>query len=273
MAQWRNVTEMEFIKIIVLAAVQGITEFFPVSSSGHLVLLQNIFNLDSPGITLEVMLHTGTLLAVLVVFRKDIVKLVLGFFHSLGLISGKNGYEKLAWLVIAANVPAGIVGVLFKDSITPFFESVRWVPVFLIITGLWLFAGKFFKREDIGIKNLSFGQSVIIGISQMVAILPGISRSGATITTGMFLKMKREDAAKFSFLIMLPAVAGATLMELPGLGGLSGNFQFMIVGMLTSFFVGYLSLRVLLKMITACKFHYFAYYCVIVGVAGLILAG
>ena len=259
---------MELLKIIILAVVQGITEFFPISSSGHLVLLQNIFNLNPPGITLEVFLHTGTLLAVLVVFRKEIIKLAQGFFHSLGLISGKNGYEKLAWLVIVANIPAGIIGILFKENIEVIFGSVKLVLVFLIVTGLYLFAGKFFKTEDIEIKNLSFLRSVIIGISQMVAILPGISRSGATITTGMFLKMRREDAAKFSFLIMLPAVAGATLLELKNLGGVSG---IMIVGMLISFFVGYISLKVLLKMITSYKFHYFAYYCIVVGVAGLIL--
>lgn len=263
---------MNLIEIITLGALQGFTEFFPVSSSGHLVLFQNIFNINQPGITLDIFLHTGTLLSVTVVFRKDIVKLINGFLRSLNLKKNeKTGYEKLAWLILIANIPAGLAGILLKDKIEVFFQSSYAVFVFLIVTGVYLFVSKFSPKGKLDMKNLNLPKSILIGIGQMVAILPGISRSGMTITTGMFLKLTRKDAAKFSFFIMLPAVAGATLLEAVKLDMASVNILALVTGIIMSFVSGCVAIKILLKIIQNYKLHYFSYYCILAGVAGILI--
>ncbi len=271
---------MELLEIILLAIVQGLTEFLPISSSGHLVLFQDIFNISFEGITVEVFLHTGTLLSVIVIFRKDIIKLFKAFFYNLGIIRGeKTGYERLIWFIIIANIPVGIVGVLFKDKISEYFFADSFkVYIFLIITGMYLFLEKmkFFKKakqspaDDIKLKDISLFRTIIIGLSQMIAILPGISRSGTTIITGILLKIKREDAAKFSFFIMLPAVGGATLLELLKLDAKFNYFN-MAVGFLISFIVGCIALKILLSIVKNYKLHWFGYYCILVGIIGLLL--
>jgi len=257
------------IKVIIMGIVQGLTEFFPVSSSGHLVILQDLFMFNPPGVSTEVFLHAGTLLAVTAVFYKDIIEVIKGFFSSIGLYKKKNGYEKICWMIIIANIPAGIAGVFFKDSIENFFASSRAAYVFLIITEIYLLVGSLIKNEEITIGRVGFRQAFIIGISQMFAILPGISRSGSTIITGKILKLKPEDAARFSFLIMLPAVGGATLLELKDFSAASVSAGAMIWGVITSFVIGFLALKILLEFVKEYRLHYFAYYCFALGFFGL----
>ena len=262
---------MELIKIITLGIVQGLTEFLPVSSSGHLVIFQNIFNVSEPPLTIDIFLHAGTLLAVFVVFRKDILKLLIGFVSSLNIFKRETtGYGKITWLILAANIPAGIVGVFFKDKIELFFHSTYLAFIFLIVTGIILYFSKFCKTGKFNLKNINLPKSIMIGLTQMISILPGISRSGITITTAMALKIKREDAAKFSFFIMIPAVAGATLLEILKISELSVNFIEVALGMLASFITGYFAIKLLLKIIKSYKMHYFAYYCIVIGILGLI---
>jgi undecaprenyl-diphosphatase len=262
---------MEIFKIIFLGIVQGLTEFLPISSSGHLVIFQNLLKLESPAMTVDIFLHTGTLLAVIIVFWEDIVKILLGFIKSLNFKSkDENPYGKLAWLIVLANIPAGVVGVLFKDQLEHIFMSNRFVYFFLIFTGAYLYLSKFCKEEKADIKNVGIGRSIIIGISQMFAILPGISRSGMTITTGMLTKLKREDAARFSFFIMLPAVAGATLLEIKDMNPGAINIFELLAGVLAAFISGYIAIKILLKLIRDYKLHYFSYYCVILGILGLL---
>ncbi len=261
---------MNLIEIVISGVIQGFTEFLPVSSSGHLVIFQNIFKINQPGITMNIFLHTGTLLSVIVVFRKDIMKLITGFFKTLK--KEKTDYGKLSWLILAANIPAGVVGILFRDNIEKFFTSSQSVYIFLIITGMFLFLSKFCRNDKLDIKNLTLLKSLIIGIGQMAAILPGISRSGITITTGLLLKLKRQDAAKFSFFIMLIAVAGATGLEITKLDMASINIAELITGIFISFITGYIAIKILLRIVRNYKLHYFSYYCISVGIIGILLS-
>lgn len=260
---------MNLPEIVLLGLVQGFTEFLPVSSSGHLVILQNLLQVDQPGITLDIFLHTGTLLSVVVIFRKDIIELVRGFLGSFNKkYVDKTGYRKLAWLIIAANVPAAFAGILLKDSIEGLFSSSRSVSMLLIVTGIILFSGKFFRTEKKDMKGLGLINAVIIGIGQMLAILPGISRSGTTITAGIMLGVRREDAARFSFLLMLPAVAGATLLEIIDMTAVSAGIIEILTGMTVAFVSGYFAIKFVFKLVSSLKFHYFGYYCI---TAGMIL--
>ncbi|MDA3792604.1 MAG: undecaprenyl-diphosphatase UppP [Elusimicrobia bacterium] len=257
---------------IILGIVQGLTEFFPVSSSGHLIIFQNAFGMKEAGIYTEVFLHTGTLLAVVVVFYRDIIDILKGFLSSFGVFTESVKYKKAAWFLILANVPAGLVGIFFKEFIENLFSGNYIVYILLIVTGLVLFAGRYFKAEKYDINNMGWLKTVIIGISQAVAILPGISRSGITITTGAFVGLKRSEAAKFSFLMMIPAVAGATLLEIlefKNLPGSSINLFELGAGVIASFIVGYIALKLLLAVVKNYKLHYFAYYCAALGLTGL----
>lgn len=260
---------------MLLGFIQGITEFFPISSSGHLVILKQVFGVQSPGVTLEVFLHTGTLLSVIFVFYREIWLLIKGFLNSIGISSEleKKEYKKIFWLVILANIPVGIIGVFFKEYIEMFFKSSGFVFQFLIFTGLYLLLGRLVRKEIAKLKDISVLKSLIIGISQVLAVLPGVSRSGITITTGKLLNIDRNDAARFSFLIMIPAVAGATLMEVLELNLSASQISYMILGMLVSFVTGYIALKILLKIVKNYKFYYFSFYCILVGLTGIIFIG
>lgn len=259
---------MVFMQMIILAIVQGVTEFLPVSSSGHLVIGQAIMDLKEPGVTLEVMLHFGTLLAVLVIFRKDIIGLIKGFLGSLGL-GEKHPYGRLAWMVLLASIPAGLVGILFYGDLMVFFDNARFAYIFLIVNGLYLTSNRFFSGGNIKLPSTGALRAIVIGLSQAISMLPGISRSGTTITTGILLKMDSKDAARFSFLMMIPAVGGATLYEAMGIKGLDTSFLLLSGGIILSFLVGYLAIKILLKVIMARKLHYFGYYCILAGILGL----
>ncbi|MFH1416096.1 MAG: undecaprenyl-diphosphate phosphatase [Elusimicrobiota bacterium] len=261
---------LQIFNIIILGAIQGLTEFLPVSSSGHLVIFQNFLDMGAGGMTLDIFLHTGTLAAVIVIFRKDIMELMRGFLSSVRITkTGSPEYVRLFWLVIAANVPAGIAGVFFKDYIELFFAGGRYVYIFLIITGGVLFLNRFVRAEGFEMGRLRLGRSVVIGIAQMFAILPGISRSGMTITAGLLLGLKREDAVRFSFFLMMPAVLGATLLEILEFSALAISVPELIIGMSVSFITGYGAIKLLLWTVKKSRFHLFSYYCVFAGITGL----
>ncbi len=260
---------MNFIQMFILAAVQGVTEFIPVSSSGHLVIVQALMELKEPGVTLEVMLHFGTLLAVIVIFREDIMGLIKGFFGSLGL-GKKHPYGQLAWMVLLASIPAGVAGLAFYGNIAAFFANASFAYIFLIINGVYLTVNRFFDGGQIKLPDTGPLRAIIIGLSQAISMLPGISRSGTTITTGILLKMDREAAARFSFLMSIPAVAGATLYEARGIRELDSSILLLAAGIVISFIAGYIAIKILLKVILAKKLHWFGYYCLLAGALGLI---
>ncbi len=267
---------------VILALVQGVTEFLPVSSSGHLVIVQRLLpGFEQPGILLDVMLHFGTLLAVVIFFRRDIHQIIRVIFGRGAAFSDKDvlddddqppqpGPRLILGIVLACAVTAP-VGLLLEGVVAVMYESVRLVGSMLLITAVllaladWLSRGRPGKDQDPGP-----GRSLIIGLAQGLAVLPGISRSGATICIGMLLGVSGPVAARFSFLISLPAVGGATLYQVlkhrQALAGFSGE-QILpyVLGPLVAAISGYFCIRVLMWMVRGHRLSVFAVYCALAG--------
>ena len=251
---------MNIIDIVILGILQGITEFLPVSSSGHLVLAQYILGIESPGNTLEILFHIGTLFSVFYVFNKDIKSIVISL--------NEKPTQKLVIYIIIATIPAVIIGLIFKSHIINLFSSIVPVGYALLSTGAILTLSINFKNKN---KSLSYLYSLLIGLAQAVAIIPGISRSGTTIAISMLMGIPPKEAARFSFLLSIPVIIGAGLLgslELESYGLLTPKF--IITGILTSFIVGTLSLKILLKILEVGKFHFFGIYCVIAGIVAVL---
>lgn len=255
------------IKVSILAVIQGIAEFLPISSSGHLVIFEKILNLDKfDNVQMNVVLHAGTLLAILVFYYRKIFELLT-----------KKGM-KLIPVLIAASVPIGIIGVSLKATglDDKLFENL-FIPAFgLILTGFLLIFGRKENDAPYEMNEISYGKAVLIGFSQALAILPGVSRSGSTISSAMKTGMNKEDAATFSFLLAIPAIGGASFVEAAshfakeGLDFSKSHPHHLLLGFFISAVVGYFSLRILLKILQKGKLAYFAYYCFFV--AACILA-
>ena len=242
---------------LILGSLQGLTEFLPISSSGHLVIGQHILGLSLPGNIFEVLVHMGTLCSVLVVFKNDILDMIFNFS------SVKN--RNLILAVIIGTIPAVIVGLSLKENISLIFDNISAVSFNLIITGVWLILTKWSVEKNRSLNSVS---GFIIGCGQAVAIIPGISRSGTTIGMAMFLGISPEKAARFSFLLAIPAIAGAGLLtaldvETSSLQELS--FPVILTAFLSSFLVGWASLRWLLRLISKGKFYWFGVYCLSIG--------
>ncbi|MDO5851533.1 MAG: undecaprenyl-diphosphatase UppP [Methanobacteriaceae archaeon] len=269
---------MDILSAIILGAVQGISEFLPISSSGHLVLIQQLLGVQT-GLAFDTILHLGTLVAIFSFFWKDILRLIGGFIGSLKDITEgnfkkgiqKNVSKKFAWLLIIGTIPTGILGILFKDAIETVFRGTIFVGVFLLITGIILYYSQRHSSGKITTKEMSFTQSIIIGICQGLAIFPGISRSGATIASGLCIGLEREYAARYSFLLSIPAVMGAGLIQIKDIVSLDMSITALIAGFISSIIFGYYSIKLLIKMIKGWSLDIFAYYCWIVGILTIIL--
>lgn len=242
---------MNLIQAALLGFVQGLTEFLPVSSSAHLVLFQSFMpGFTQPGLLFDVVLHGGTLVAVIWYFRKHLLNLS----------------PKMASLLILGTIPAGLAGVFLNDFFEGLFTSTRTLGYELIFTGFINLAIDRWQNNKQEKKEPSFIDSLIIGIFQAIAIIPGISRSGATIFGALFRGVKKEDAAIFSFLLSIPAIGGAIVLEAVDVKSVSDiNLMNYLVGFIISLIVGYLSIKVLLRFIVENKFKYFAYYCFALG--------
>jgi len=246
------------IDVFILAVVQGLTEWLPISSSGHLVITQKALGLNLP-LIYSVMLHVGTLIVVLTVFRKDIADIIKAVV--------KRDFEteegKLALFIVVGSVPTAIIGFIFHDFFESLFSNLPAVGLALLITGALLFL----SEKRLGNKKMSITDSLLIGLSQAIAIIPGISRSGVTISTGLLRKIDKKTAFKYSFLLSAPAIAGATVMESKQLA--LGNIDLipLLLGTIVSMIVGYASLKLLQKIVMSEKIHLFAYYCWTVGLA------
>lgn len=247
----------EIVMSIILAIVQGLTEWLPISSSGHLVLFQNILNYN-PGVPFDVALHFGTLMAVFVYFGKDIVDIIEELLK--GNIKSKNG--KLGLNLIAATIPAAVIGFLFKKYFETAFTSLWVVAIGFGITGLTLLIASigFNKKDEINYKN-----SFLIGIAQAIAIFPGISRSGSTIATGMLTGLDEKSAMKFSFLMSIPVIFGAGILEI-GNERLSSN---LIWATLVAFIIGLATIHFLLKFVSKDKknLRWFALYVILLSLS------
>jgi undecaprenyl-diphosphatase len=238
---------MDYLQAIILGVVQGITEWLPISSSGHLVVFQKLFGINPP-VFFDILLHVGSLLAVLIYFRKDILA-----------ITRKN----FAYIIVATGV-TGVIALIIKEPIKALFSNTSLVGVAFIATGLLLLATKFFKgREDLQIKH-----PILLGIAQAAAILPGISRSGATISAGIISGADKEKIAKFSFLMSIPAIIGATIIEWE-IGAV--DLLPTILGISAAFVSGYLSIDLLMKLIRKNGFWKFSIYLFLIGAITLLL--
>ncbi len=268
---------MELWKAIIVGIVQGLAEFLPVSSSGHIVLTQYLLGIrevgaeHQPDLSFEIILHLGTLVSVLIFFRKSLWRLTLSLFNS----ELKEDRMMILWLGVAT-VPAVIAALLFKD----FFDSAPGKPVFvsslLIVTGLVLFVPRFLKgrASKVGLKS-----SVIMGIGQAFAILPGISRSGSTIAAGLVSGVKAEKAAEFSFLMSIPAIAGGFVLTLKDQIEETGSLGHAlkscfngpyVAGAIAAGIVGLFAIYVVMGAVKRGKLEYFSYYCFAAGIAGMI---
>jgi len=267
---------MQIIYAILLGLVQGLTEFLPVSSSGHLVLFQHFFQKSSTGndISLEIFLHFGTLLAVIVFFRNDIMDLIASLFHwnkTLDYQKHSRNRMIIVYLVISTFC-TGIIYVLFGKRIETVFAKPLFVAIMLSITGVIVFLSDLVKKTEIPLSGMGMMRSIIIGLGQGIAMLPGISRSGTTIATALYCGVKRADAARFSFLLSIPAILAANMSEVKVISGLQGNMLISyILGALAAFVSGYLVIGVLLRLIRACKLKYFAFYCWFISVLSITL--
>ncbi len=249
------------IEVLILAVIQGLTEWLPVSSSGHLVITQKILGLNLPPIY-SVMLHVGTLIVVLTVFRKDITDIIKAVIKR----DFKTQEAKLALFIAVGSVPIAIIGFVFHDIFESLFSNLPAVGLALLITGGVLF----FSEKRLGNKKIGTLDSLLIGLAQAIAIIPGISRSGVTLTTGLLRKIDKTTAFRYSFLLSVPAVIGATLMESKDL--IVGNVDLapLILGATISMITGYASLKLVQKIVMNEKFHLFAYYCWTIGTAILL---
>ena len=246
---------MDFLDALILGILQGITEFLPVSSSGHLVIGQKLLGINVPGNAFEVILHIGTLMSILVVFWPDI--------HS--LLNDIKDYQTRTYIftLLLGTMPAIIVGLSLKDQIALMFDNVHFVALALIVTGIILISSKWFLNKK---SDLTLIKGFNIGLAQALAIIPGISRSGATICTGLMMGLSAEEAARFSFLLAIPAIAGAGILTAMDIDKISLGMDVMTVGLLSSFLVGWGSLKWLLNLLKKGKFHWFGVYCLLLGI-------
>ena len=270
---------MDIIQAIIIGLVQGLTEFLPVSSSAHLIFAQQFLGVTEPSLAFDVLLHLGTLVAVVGYFFKDIVRMIIAFFKSLtDIVKGRfkseikrDPYKKLAWFTILATIPVGIAGIVFDDLVESLFTGITLPAFFLLITGCLLFASQRMNTGKINIDEINWKEALILGCGQACALLPGLSRSGTTIATGLFLGLDKEFAAKFSFILSIPAILGAAVYQLKDVSGGSVELTAWIAGFLVAVISGYFAIKFLLKLIQERSLDVFAYYCWIVG--AIILVG
>lgn len=245
---------MSFGQIVFLGILQGLTEFLPISSSGHLVLTQKAMGLKEAPLAWDVFLHLGTLLAVLIFLRKAIWQLTLGVFQKSGVVERKT----LVALLIAT-LPAAGLGFLFKNQIFNFFSSEKMVGVGFLITSFLLLSTKWSRPGKVIIDQLSLKQTLLIGLAQALALMPGISRSGATIVLGLWVGLTPHKAFTFSFLLSIPAILGANLLEIKDLSSLP-SFNLALIGSLVAAIFGFLALKILKKVLLSEKLYLLAFY-------------
>ncbi len=259
---------MSWFQVFFLSIVQGLTEFLPVSSSGHLVLFQKIFGLEPP-VLFDVFVHVGTLGAILFYFKRELKKLIEGIFKK------ENKSLYFLFLIVVGTIPAVIVGLLLEKRIEVIFDSFRLVGISLLITGLLLLLTNIFKDKLKKGKVVSsnWKDALFIGIFQALAILPGISRSGATISAGLFRRFGRDLAFKFSFFLAIPAIIGALILQIPDLVSSSSYLiNQALIGMVIAGIVGFFALKILRKVLVSSKLHIFAIYCLLLGVGVLLFS-
>jgi undecaprenyl-diphosphatase len=251
---------MELLKALILGLVQGLTEFIPISSSGHLVLSKHFLNFsESTDMSFEIFVHLGSMIAVLVFFRREICDLILS------VVQYKNpnyseGRKIVLWLFVAT-VVTGVFGIVFKEVFETLFNNPLFSAITIGITGFILYFSDKIAEKKLDIAQLNINKSLMIGLAQAIAITPGISRSGTTITAGLLTGLKRKQAATFSFLLSIPAILGAHVTDIKKFLELEDQLFVYLTGFAMAGISGYLVIRWLIKIIEKAKLRYFAYYC------------
>lgn len=270
---------MTIIQAIFLGIVQGLAEFLPVSSSGHLAIFQYLFHIDTGnGIMFDVMLHIGTLSAICVVYYKDIWKMIVEFFGMIAdcfrkikdhdIIIVNSAYRKFVLLIIVSTIPTGIIGYAAKDLVEAASATLLVPGICLMITAVLLFIADRCNEGRKGPKNVTYLNAFEIGMAQGVATLPGLSRSGTTITACLLCGLKKDFAVKYSFIMSVPAVLGAALLELKDASGesvtaaMAGNYA---AGMITAAVVGYIAIKTMILVVKKKKYIIFSIYCMAAG--------
>ena len=286
---------MTLLQSVFLGIVQGLTEFLPVSSSGHLAIMQNIFHIDTgSSILFDILLHVGTLAVVFIVYWKDIWKLVREFFCIVADLFFnaatwfynrkaitltpyrrivKNNYRKFVILILVSTIPTGIIGFLGKKLITSASQTLLVPGICLIITGILLLIADQARNCRKIPQDVTYKEGVIVGAAQGLATLPGLSRSGTTITACLLCGFDRKFAVKYSFILSIPAILGAAVLEIGDAAGEAvsgGQIGIYVAGMIAAAIVGYISIRSMLTIVKKRKFKYFSIYCFIVGAMAII---
>jgi undecaprenyl-diphosphatase len=259
---------LDILQAVILGLVQGLGEFLPISSSAHLVLVPWLFNWEDPGLTFDIALHIGTLIAVVIYFWKDWLRLI-----SKGLTDARSREGRLFWYLVLATIPGAAIGLLLEKKAETIFRNPVLVAIMLITLGIVLYWVDRKSAKKIEAENISLKTSFLIGLSQALAIIPGVSRSGITMTTGLFLGLTREGAARFSFLLSAPIIFGAAVIKMPHIIANPSiiNTPF-IVGMIVSCIVGLASIGFLLRYLQTKTFLPFVLYRFILGAVVIVIA-
>ena len=263
---------MELIKAIILGALQGLTEFLPVSSSGHLVLGSELLNFQEQGLAFDVFVHFGTLVSVCIVFRKELAAMLAAPFAVMRGRADDDLKHYFLWdiYIVVATLPAVGVGLFLKDSVEGLFANVLLVYCMLFLTGVIMTVTPYLRERNV---KLNCPRAQLIGCAQAMAIFPGLSRSGSTIFTGMLLGVNRETVARFSFIMSIPAILGAVVLQSKDLLDNSPELNSLFVigaGTVASAIAGYFAITLLLNVIRRNKLQYFGYYCLLLASSGLL---
>lgn len=256
---------MGYVLAVILGLIQALTEFLPISSSAHLILARGVLDFGfADGLTFDVGLHVGTLLAILVYFRRDISRLIGGFLSTFrGLDPGAHADQRLAWYIVFASVPAALAGLFFEAQIEVYFRHPNVIVFTLVIGGVLFLVAERFTRQAESMDALSLKGALLVGIAQATALIPGVSRSGITIITGMSQGLKRDEAARFSFLLGAPALAGAGLkkgLDMAGQPFTGADYSVLAIGLVTAAVAGWLIIKLLLRFLRDHRLDVFAYY-------------
>lgn len=262
---------MDLIKAVILGIIQGLTEFLPISSSGHLVIGSEVLNFNYPGIAFEVFLHCGTLLAVVFAFRADLIKMIRSLFMTPAARQADPELKRsFYWnfYVVLATLPAVVVGLFLKDHIDTIFDNILITFGMLSITGVLMLMTKYLHEQS---AVINAPRSLVIGIAQAFAILPGLSRSGSTIFAGMVMGVNRETVARFSFIMSIPAILGAVVLKLNEIIAQPPPVEMLYslaAGTVASVISGYFAIVLLMSLVRKGKLQWFGYYCLCVSATG-----
>ena len=258
------------MSLILLGLIQGLSEFFPISSSGHLVIAKYLLKIDLPGAAFEAFLHFGTILAVIVLFNHEIKEIIFSFMGSLRAMSqGKkiknifkdDPFSKFAWFLIISTIPAAIIGFCFSDYFEALFDKPVITSLMLSVTGAIIWIGsRLYKGGNKNISDINGMDAIFVGFAQTIAIIPGISRSGMTVLAGLSKGFSRDFAARYSFILSVPIILGATLFKIKEIIFLDINFFMMLLSGIAAFVSSYGAMKIFLGILKRDKMYYFSYY-------------